>query len=358
MTPGSGSDPGFGVDLPTSSVRGRSVGTVLPVVVGPVLVGLAALAVGPERLLGALSRADPGTVAAVAGLSLAALGLRGLVLWTTLRAVGAPVGVARALVTYLAVSFLTAVVPGGGAGATPVAGSVVARSAAADYETGVAATLTVTALSNLMVGLFGAVGVVLLLSTGAGDAATTAAGAVGVGLFVVAALAAIALWRTRERVGGTAVSGVGRLLAIVDRRLPDRWSVPGPDRVAARARTFGAAADRVVGGSRAQSAALLGLSAAAHVASVLALLAAFGALDGSVSVGVLFAVIPTAVLGAVAPTPGAAGGVEVALGSLLSVATGEPAAVVGAAVLIYRGSGYAFRLVFGGLAAVVLVALR
>lgn len=335
--------------------RERLVGTVAWTLVGLALVATASSAVGLDRILRAAARAERPAVVGVACLLFTALALRGLVLWTTLRAVGAPVGVVRALATYLAVSFVNTVCPGGSAGGTPIAGLVVARSARTEYEAGVTATLTVATLSNLMVGAFGAVGVVLLLATG-GPGDTVATGAVGVGLFAVGLVVAVALWRVRDRTGDAVVSGATAVSAALDRRLP--WALPDRATVEARARTFGEAAGRLVTGPRPQSAALLGLSAAAHVSSVLALLLALDAIDVSVSVELLFAVVPTAVLAAIAPAPGAGGGVEVALGTTLAAATGAPAAAVGAAVLIYRGSGFAFRLVVGGLALAVLLAVR
>lgn len=321
-----------------------------------VLVVLAAASIlDVGAVVDAVALADGPTVAVVAVLVVAALTLRGLVLWTTLGVVGAPVGVGRALATYFAVSFVNTVVPGGGAGGAPVAGGVVARSARTDYEVGITAALTVTVLSNLMVGAFGVVGVCLLVWTGAaGSFGATAA--VGVGLFLVGAAAAVACWRFRTRVVRAATSVAVAAASRLDGRLP--WPMPDRGAVEARARTFGAAVGRVTDGSPSQSAALFGLSAAAHLLSVLALLLAFDALGVTASFGVLLAAIPTAVLGAVAPTPGAAGGVEVALGSILLAVTDVPVAAVGAAVLIYRASGYASRLLLGGAALFALVAVR
>lgn len=334
--------------------RSRAVG-IAGAVVGLALVATVVSAVGPVRIVEAAGRADRPAAFAVVGLLVGALALRGLVLWTALRAVGAPVGVARALATYLAVSFLSTVAPGGGAGGAPVAGLVVARSAGTEYEAGVTATLAVTVLANVMVGAFGAVGVAVLLATG-GPGDTIAAGAVGVGLFLVGSVVVAALWRVRGRTGDAVVSVVAAVSTRLDRRLP--WSIPDRAAVEARTRTFGQAAGSIAAGSRSQSAALFGLSAGAHVLSVLALLFALDAIDVSASVELLFAVVPTAVLAAIVPAPGAAGGVEVALGAMLSTATGSPAAAVGAAVLLYRGSGLAFRIVLGGLALAALAALR
>lgn len=326
-------------------------------VAGWALVGLTLLALAAAVDLGgvfdAVAAAHRPTMVAVAALTVAVLGLRGLVLWTALRAVGAPVGVGRGLVTYFAVSFVNTVVPGGGAGGAPLAGHLVARSADADYEVGITAALTVTTLSNLMVGALGVVGVCVVASTGGAVGATAV---LGVGLFLVGLVAAVACWRTRRRTGRAAVAAVAAVSDRLDRLLP--WSMPDRDAVEGRARTFGAAVDRIAGGSPSQSAALLGLSAAAHLLSVLALLLAFGALGVAASFDVLLAAIPTAVLGAVAPTPGAAGGVEVALGSILVAVTDFPVAAVGAAVVIYRASGYASRLLFGGVALVALAAFR
>ena len=330
----------------------RRVGWTL---LGLVLVAAALSVVGPDRILGALAGADRGVVVGVAGLLLAVLVLRGLVLWVTLRAVGIPVGVGRGVFAYLVVALVNTVVPGGGAGGAPVAGFVVARAGRTDYEVGVTAALTVTALSNLMVGTFGVLGMLSLVLTGGPDGVLVLGG-VGVTLFLLGVGLLVGLWRFRDRMGGAIVSAVVAGFAALDRRLP--WSMPDRENVERHAETFVTAVERIVAGSTVQSVALLGLAATAHLLSVLALLLAFTALGITVPLGLLFVVIPTAVLAAVAPVPGAGGGVEFALVGLLSATTGHPVAAISAAVLIYRGTGYALRIGLGGLAAVVLALLR
>lgn len=319
------------------------------------IVAAAASTVDLTRVLAVVAGADRRVVAAVASLLLLAIAFRGLVLWTALRAVGAPVGLGRGLVTYLAVAFVNTLAPGGGAGGTPVAGLLIARSARTDFEAGVAATLTVSTLTNLVVGAFGVLGLFALLVTGGPDDLLVLAG-LGVALFLLGVTVAVWLWRVRTAAGHRVLAGTTAFLAVLERRLP--WAVPDGATVERHAATFAAALERLAGGSPAQTAALVGFSAAAHVLSVLALYLAFAALGVPVSLGVLLAVIPTAILAALTPAPGAAGGVEVALGALLAAATGQPVAAVGAAVLIYRGSGYAFRIVLGGLAVLALALFR
>lgn len=345
---------------PLSEIRRRfdrrsTLRRVTWALLGLVLVAAALSVVGPDLILEALASADRGVVVGVAGLLLAVLVLRGLVLWVTLRAVGAPVGVVRGVFAYLVVALVNTVVPGGGAGGAPVAGLVVARAGRTDYEVGVTAALTVTALSNLMVGTFGVLGMLSLVLTGGADGAF-ALGWLGVGLFLLGVGLLVGLWRFRDRMGGAAVSAVVAGFAALDRRLP--WAMPDRETVERHAETFVTAAERIVAGSPAQSVALLGLAATAHLLSVLALLLALAALDITVHLGLLFMVIPTAVLAAVAPVPGAGGGVEFALVGLLSATTDHPVAAISAAVLIYRGIGYGLRVGLGGLAAVVLALFR
>ena len=330
----------------------RRVGWTL---LGLVLVAAALFVVGPDRILDALASADREVVVGVAGLLLAVVVLRGLVLWVTLRAVGVHVGIGRGVFTYLVVTLVNTVVPGGSAGGAPIAGLVVARAGRTDYEVGVTAALTVTALSNLMVGAFGVLGMLSLVLTD-GPGGVFALGWLGVGLFLLGVGLLVGLWRFRDRMGGATVSAVAAGFAALDRRLP--WSMPDRETVERHAGTFVTSVERIVAGSTVQSVALLGLAATAHLLSVLALLLALAALDIAVPVGLLFVVIPTAVLAAVTPIPGAGGGVEFALVGLLSATTGHPVAAISAAVLIYRGTGYALRIGLGGLAALVLALLR
>jgi len=321
--------------------------------------GIAALAAGVALVGGgsverALGRADPGAMAVVAGIAMAVLVLRGLALRVLLGVLGHRAPVGRVLGAYAATSVVSTLVPGGQAGGAPLNGLVVARSSDAAYEDGVAAVVTISALSNLVVGAFGVVGVAYLLLTATGGDVTALA-VVGTCLFALGVLGVVGLWRVRRRLGTVAVETVtsaGRVLHVVPRLTP-----PDREAVEARVRRFEAALGRLREGSTRETVTLVGLLAVAHALTVVALWLSFLAVGHPVSVGVLLAVIPAAVAAAIVPTPGGLGGVDVALVALLASGTSAVVPVAGAAVLVYRTATSGPALVGGGAVVVVMCSL-
>ncbi|QLH81605.1 flippase-like domain-containing protein [Halosimplex pelagicum] len=329
--------------------RAVAVIATLAAVVGAVAV------VGPGAIRAALAGADAGTVALVAGVAVAVLVARGLALRVLLDILGHDAPVTRVLGAYVATTVVSTVVPGGQAGGAPVNGLLVARSSAADYEDGVAAVVAVSALTNLLVGAFGVVGVGYLLATaGTASADVAPLAAVGVALVALAAAGAVGLWRVRDRATERGVSLAARLAAAL--RVLPRFTPPDRAAIAERVGRFRAALARLRGGSPRQLATLVGLLAVAHALTVVALWLSFRAVGESVSVGVLLAVIPAAVAAAVVPAPGGSG-VDAALVGLLVAGTSAVAPVAGAAVLVYRVATSGPALVAGGGAVAVMASL-
>jgi uncharacterized protein (TIRG00374 family) len=322
------------------------------------LAALATLAVAVAHVGGpfgrALGRADPGAVALVVGIAVAVLVLRGLALRVLLGVLGYRAPVGRVLGAYAATAVVSTLVPGGQAGGAPLNGLLVARSSAADYEDGVAAVVTISALANLVVGAFGLLGVAYLLVTASGGDVTLLAG-VGTALFALAVLGLAGLWRVRRRATAVSVAALATLAGAL--RVVPRATPPDRATVETRVRRFAAALARLRDGSTREVVALVGLLALAHALTVVALWLSFLAVGHPVSVGVLLAVIPAAVAAAVVPTPGGLGGVDVALVALLASGTSAVAPVAGAAVLVYRTATSGPALVGGGAVVVAMCSL-
>ncbi|MFC7139660.1 lysylphosphatidylglycerol synthase domain-containing protein [Halosimplex aquaticum] len=336
-----------------SADPGRLARTAVALAGTAVVFGGAAAVVGVDTVRAALAGTEPGAVALVAGVAVAVLVLRGLALRVSLALLGHRAPVGRAVGAYAATAVVSTLAPGGQAAGAPVNGLLVARSSEADYEDALAAFVAVNALTNLLVGLFGVVGVGYLLATaGGGDVAPLAA--LGVGLFGLAVLGVAGLWRVRDRASDRVVSAtatVGRVLRVVPRVAP-----PDRDGVADRVARFRASLARLRAGSPREIAALVALLAAAHAATVVALWLSFRAVGQPVSVGVLLAVVPAAVAAAVVPAPGGSG-VDVALVALLAAGTDAVAPVAGAAVLVYRVATSGPTLLGGGGVAVAMISL-
>jgi len=333
----------------------RRLGRTAAVGVGGLAVlGIAVSVVGVGSIRRTLGSADPGPVALVAGIALGVLVLRGLALRVLLGVLGYRAPVGPVLGAYAATSVVNTLVPGGQAGGAPLNGLLVARSSDAAYEDGVAAVVTISALSNLVVGAFGVLGVAYLLVTATGGDVTLLA-TVGVCLFGLGVLGALGLWRTRHRALGLAATAV--VYATRTLRVVPRVSPPDRESVETRVARFGAALGRLRDGSRREVVALVGLLALAHALTVVALWLSFLAVGHSVSVGVLLAVIPAAVAAAVVPTPGGIGGVDVALVALLASGTSAVAPVAGAAVLVYRTATSGPALLAGGCVVAAMASL-
>lgn len=309
--------------------------------------------VGPDAVGTVLADADAATVGLVAAAAVAVLVARGLALRVLLDVLGHEAPVARILGAYVATTVVNTVVPGGQAGGAPVNGLLVARSADADYEDGVAAVVAVGALTNALVGAFGVFGVGYLLAT-AGRADVAGLAAVGVGLFALAATGAVVIWRVRDRVTERAVALAAQLAAALE--VVPRLTPPDRSAIAGRLDRFRSALARLRGGSPRQLAALVGLLAVAHALTVVALWLSFRAVGEPVAVGVLLAVIPAAVAAAVVPAPGASG-VDAALVGLLAAGTSAVAPVAAGAVLVYRVATSGPALVAGATAVAVMTSL-
>lgn len=308
--------------------------------------------IGARRLRGAILTADTEIVAAVIGVALLVILLRGVALGVLLDILGYSVPTPRIVSVYAVTTVVSTVVPGGRTGGAPVNGHVVARAAGADYEDGVVAVVIASLLSNLAIGMLGLCGVVYLFVTSPGGTVTRAATAT-VALFGLAVLGAGGLWRVRGRVYSKTVSAVVRITWVAG-RLP---YVPSAGREAIE-RRVSALADSVAQlweGSQRQVTVAGVLFAVAHGLTVVALWLSFLAVDQTVHPGVLLAVIPVAVVTAVVPTPGGFGGVDVALVGLLTAGTAAIAPVAGAAVLVYRTATSGPALLVGGPAVVAMV---
>jgi uncharacterized protein (TIRG00374 family) len=321
---------------------------------GLAMLGIAVSVVGVEPIRRTLASADPGPVALVGGIALGVLLLRGLALRVLLGVLGHRAPVGPVLGAYAATSVVNTLVPGGQAGGAPLNGLLVARSSDAAYEDGVAAVVTISALSNLVVGAFGVLGVAYLLLTATGGDVTLLA-TVGVCLFGLGVLGALGLWRIRDRTLDVATATAMAAVRVL--RVVPRVSPPDREAVEARVTGFGAALGRLRDGSRREIVALVGLLAVAHALTVVALWLSFLAVGHSVSVGVLLAVIPAAVAAAVVPTPGGLGGVDVALVALLTSGTSAVAPVAGAAVLVYRTATSGPALLAGGCVVAAMASL-
>jgi uncharacterized protein (TIRG00374 family) len=324
----------------------RSPKHVVAVLVGVVVVGAPAAHLGVDAFWAAVAGVDVGVLAAVAGVAVVILVLRGVALWTFLDVLGHRSPPTRVLSAYAATVAVSTVVPGGQAGGAPVNGYLVSQAAEAEYEDGVTAVVCVAVLSNAAVALFGLLGVGYLLATTTGRGGVPALAVLGTVLFGVVAIALAWVWRVRDRavaVLTATLASAGRVAVVIPRVSP-----PDRETIDAEVNQFRDAIGRLRGATPRQFAVLVGTIGAAHALTVLALWVSFAAVGEPISVGVILAVIPAGVATAIIPTPGGFGSIEVALVGLLAAGTNASVQVTSAAVLVYQTATTGFMLLLGG----------
>jgi uncharacterized protein (TIRG00374 family) len=314
------------------------------------VVALALYVIGIEEVLRTLARTDQHDVASVLAMATVTVTGRGIALRMIFGVMGTSVSTLRAIALYVASTFLNDVTPSGQAGGAPASGLLIAYTGDARYEIGLAAVLVVNFLANSAMLAFGLVGVGYL-------AATATAGPAGpdYGLLVATTIALVflitsgvgALWRYRSTATAVLVKGVLRSSQAVARYVP-RFDAPDRSAIAGRVERFWTSLGRLGAATPREAIAVLAVLATAHAASIAALWVAFRAVGEPVGFALVLAVVPTAVVAAIAPIPGGAGGTEVALIALLSVTTSVEAATIGAAVVLWRAVTHWLRTIVGG----------
>jgi len=312
---------------PTDLFDRHTVGKALAgFAVALLVLGLLAAGIGLDEIAAELADADPRWLA-VGCLSTAV----GLVSWArawqvVLGVVGVPVTFRKLVVTYYAATFANYATPLGQAGGEPFIAYVLSRDTDASYEDSLASVVTADRTT--------------LPQEVRGVAVALAAFAVGV------PAVAVVCWRFR----GPLARFVVGLVAPVARRT--RFvSVEG---IQNRLRELNEAFERIADDRHALVHALV-FSYVGWLFFALPLYFAVLAVGGSISLWLVFFVVPASTLAGLTPSPGGLGGVEAALVGLLVVLAGFSTASGYATATIYRLASYWFALGAGGLAAIAVV---
>lgn len=303
------------------------------------------------RVVAALRRADPALFGLAVGLALLWIAVWGLLLRTVLDTVGVPLPAGSSFFVCSAAVFANNVTPLAQAGGGPVTALLVSKVTGTRYETGLAGIASVDVLnaaSSLGLMVLGVGVYASSFTLGSGLYA-----AVGSAL-VVAALVLVGsalLWRYREeftdRVAGWVAAAADRV----------RWGplesiTTSEADVATRIREFFRSVELVAADRRGLAVAL-SLSTVGWILQAVALVTVFAALGRDLPLVVALFAIPLSNLAGVAPLPGGLGGIEAALVALLAPTTGIEAAVVTAAVILFRIAVYWVPVALGGTSATV-----
>lgn len=319
---------------------------VVVVVVLALLAGFL-VAVGLRRVLADLAGAERRWLAAGAGATLLATACWSEGQRALFRAADAPTPPGRFLLAYLVGNFAKLTLPGGRLGGPAVMAYALGQLTPLPYERDLAATT-----AGKLVGFPAAVvaaAVALVTVAAPGVAAEARLLLPALALAVAAVLAVGGLVAVRP---GPATRLVHALAALGRRTvgaLSDRVAtVLAPARVdralAGVGETF-----RSMGRDRPALALAFALTTAGWVAAALALSATLVALGHPAVPALALLAVPLSSLGNAVPLPAGAGGVDLALGTVLVTALGLDVAAAGAVILAYRLVSDGFVVALGGL---------
>ncbi|WP_440988428.1 lysylphosphatidylglycerol synthase transmembrane domain-containing protein [Haloarchaeobius baliensis] len=313
------------------------------------LVYLLGTAVGWERTLDQLSRADPVWIAAGCLSTFLCLASWGRAWQIVLAVGGVEVPYRKLVVTYFAATFANYVTPFGQAGGEPFIAYVLARDTDADYEQSLASVVTADLLNLLPFFNFAAVGTAyLVVQTSLGDTETVGNLVLVLGLLAVSIpLLVWFAWRHRWAVEELVVWLV-RPVA----RVTSRVSVDGARE---RIERFYASVEDIAAEPR-ELARALAYSYVGWLFFTLPLVAALRAVDATMRTLLVFFIVPASTIAGLVPTPGGLGAVEGALTGLLVRVGQLPADTAFAVTTLYRVESFVFALVVGGIAALWVTA--
>ncbi len=321
----------------------------LSFVAAGLLLGVLVWLVDVGRVGAALRQANLKLLGLIAIFALLWLAAWGGTLRTVLATMETDVSIQTAFFVYSGAVFSNNVTPFGQAGGEPVAALLISKVARTRYETGLVGIASVDVLNAVasMALVFMGVGL-YALSFRVGSGLQAAVGSI-TGLAILVFVTFSLVWRYRERLTERTAGPI----AAATRRLPSGpftdWQPEAAD-IAERFRRFFDDVE-VVARDRGALAQALSLSTAGWLVQAAGLVTAFAALGYRLPFVVAVFVIPLAYVAGMVPLPGGLGSIEAAFVALLVPTTGIEAAVVTAAVLLFRLGMYWLPIVIGGGAA-------
>lgn len=299
----------------------------------------------------AFSRADPALLGLTMGFALLWLAAWGGTLRTVLATLDVPISVPTSFFIYSGAVFSNNVTPFGQAGGEPIAALLISKVGKTRYETGLVGIASVDVLNVItsIAVVFLGVGVYALSFTvdSGLQAAVGTVGGLGIAIIVGFAL----VWRYREGIADRTAGPIARAIEGMPTGRLASWE-PSEADVTDRFHRFFGNIEVVAGDRRAMVLALL-FSTSGWFFQAVGLVTAFAAFGRSLPLVIAVFVIPLAYLAGMAPLPGGLGSIEAAFVALLVPTTGIEAAVVTAAVLLFRLAMYWLPIVVGGASATV-----
>jgi uncharacterized protein (TIRG00374 family) len=250
---------------------------------------------------------------------------------------------------FCSATFANNITPFGQAGGEPFSALLVARSTDSEYESSLAAIVSVDTINFIPSIAISSVGLAYyLVVVTVGDRLLLVSGVVA-GLAIGVPLIGYGLWVFRSHLQQVIVRVLYPISATVSRFIPT-LPVPSRPTVHDRVRGFFRAIERVAD-SRVTLLEALFFSTAGWLCLAITLWFSLASVGHSVPIAAALITAPVAAIASVTPLPGGLGGVELAVVLIVVPITAVSAEVAASAALIYRGATYWFPTLVGGLAA-------
>lgn len=315
---------------------------------GSALVVLAVLfiVVGVERILSALSKADPVFLAVIPVILMAWILVWSLLLRVVVGVLDGQLSVGASVLIHTASLFANNITPFGQAGGEPLIAYLIANAIDSEYERGLAVIASIDAIHFVPSITFASLGIVYFGVTSA-LTETLESAALAVVMFLIGIpLAGTIGWRYRIQIETAIARLLTRAGTTLARVVPDR-TPPEYESVRRRVDGFFGAVERVAT-DRERLAIALCLSAVGWVLLSGVLWTCLFTLGHTVSFLVVLLVVPIGGMASVTPLPGGLGGIETVQAALLVPLTGIDPATAVAAVVLHRAAVYWVPTIIGG----------
>lgn len=302
--------------------------------------------VGIDKILSALSQADPVILAVIPVILIAWILVWALLLRVVVGVLDGRLSLKSSVLIHVASLFANNITPFGQAGGEPLIAYLISNTIDREYERGLAVIASIDAIHFVPSITFASLGIVYFGVTSALTDTLESAAVAVVTFLIVIPLAGTIGWRYRIRIETAIARLLTRTGAALARVVPDR-TPPEYESVRRRVDGFFGAVERVAT-DRERLAIALCLSGIGWVLLSAVLWTCLFALGYTVSFLVVLLVVPIGGMASVTPLPGGLGGIETVQAALLVPLTGIDPATAVAAVVLHRGAVYWLPTIIGG----------
>lgn len=280
------------------------------------------------------------------------LGVWSLSLYTVLRRLSVSITAARAFLVFTSATAANSLTPFAQMGGEALSAIVLSRATEARYETSLAAVAAVDVINLVPPIVFAFAGFTYLALTATFTPELRLAAGTLVAFSAAVLLLGVLVWHFHDDASTALVTACASVLRVANGFVGRPTAVDGRE-IERRIDSFFRGFERLLA-DRTRLALCLALSGIGWLFLATALWLSLYAVGFPVPPGVVFFVLPVAMIAIAVPLPGGVGGIETALVALIVGTSGLPLTEATAAVFLYRGGTYWFPLLLGGGATLLL----